>query len=185
MRMMSVIRIFQSRKEEMGNMIATLLLSLQMMAGLFLLLLGGVGFIQDKRFFSSAPAQTQAVVPASKPERFPGQHTVGWVMVLLAFALMGGALVLGGWDGIRNGFGFWQFALRFFVMLMLLKAFDVLFFDWYLLCNAGLNFFPHFYPETKTVLGRCLFGYNRKTHLTHILLFPVASAALAWICTLF
>lgn len=55
-------------------MIATLLLSLQMMAGLFLLLLGGVGFIQDKRFFSSAPAQTQAVVPASKPERFPGQH---------------------------------------------------------------------------------------------------------------
>ena len=35
MRMMSVIRIFQSREEEMGNMIATLLLSLQMMAGLF------------------------------------------------------------------------------------------------------------------------------------------------------
>lgn len=65
MRMMSVIRIFQSRKGEMGKMITTLLLSLQMMAGLFLLLLDGVGFVQDKRFFSSAPAQTQEVVPSS------------------------------------------------------------------------------------------------------------------------
>lgn len=49
----------------MGKMITTLLLSLQMMAGLFLLLLDGVGFVQDKRFFSSAPAQTQEVVPSS------------------------------------------------------------------------------------------------------------------------
>lgn len=67
-------------------------------------------------------------------------------------------------------------------MLMLLKAFDVLFFDWFLLCNAGLNFFPYFYPETKKVLGRYLFGYNWKTRLTHILFFPVASSALAWVC---
>lgn len=51
-----------------------------------------------------------------------------------------------------------------------------------LLCNAGLNFFPYFYPETKKVLGRYLFGYKWKTHLTHILLFPVASSALAWVC---
>lgn len=153
-----------------------------MMAGLFLMLLGGVGFIQDKRFFSSAPQQVKDVVPESKPKRFPGQHAIGWMMIILAFLFMGGAMVLGAWDGIWNGFGFWQFALRFFLMLLLLKAFDVLFFDWFLLCNAGLNFFPRFYPETKAVLTRHLFGYNRKTHLIHILLFPVASAALAWIC---
>jgi len=36
-------------------MILTFLLSVLMMTGLFLMLLGGVGFIQDKRFFSSAP----------------------------------------------------------------------------------------------------------------------------------
>ncbi len=165
-------------------MILTILLSIMMMAGLFLMLLGGVGFIQDKRFFSSAPKQVKDVVPDSKPERFRGQQAVGWILVILSFILMGGAIVIGVWDGIQNSFGFWQFALRFFIMLLLLKAFDVLFFDWFLLCNAGLHFFPRFYPETKDVLGRYLFGYNRKTHLIHILLFPVASVALACICLL-
>lgn len=166
-------------------MIKTLLLALMTMAGLFLLLLGGVGFIQDKRFFSSAPQQVRDVVPATRPERFPGQHAAGWGMILLAFGLMGGAFTIGAWDGIRSGFGFWQLFFRFLVMLLLLKAFDVLFFDWFLLCRAGWNFFPHFYPEVDEVLGPHLFGYNRKTHLTHILLFPVASAALAWVCTWF
>lgn len=36
-------------------MALTVLLSIMMMAGLFLLLLGGVGFVQNKKFFSSAP----------------------------------------------------------------------------------------------------------------------------------
>ena len=38
-------------------MLLTILLSAMMMAGLFLMLLGGVGFIQDRRFFSSAPRE--------------------------------------------------------------------------------------------------------------------------------
>lgn len=155
-----------------------------MMAELFLMLLGGVGFIQDKRFFSSAPREVLDVVPDAKPERFPGQHAVGWIMIILAFTLMGGALALGAWDGIKNDFGFWQFFARFLVMLLLLKAFDVLFFDWFLLCNAGLNFFPGFYPETKDVLGRHLFGYNRKTHITHLICFAPVTAVIAWICTI-
>ena len=117
--------------------------------------------------------------------RFPGQRAVGWAMIALSLALMVGALVIGGWDGIRNGFDFWQFFRRFATMLLDLKAFDIGFFDWFLLCNAGFNFFPHFYPETKAALGRHLFGYNWKTHLAHIIAaFPV-SALLAWICSLF
>lgn len=165
-------------------MLLTILLSVMMMAGLFLMLLGGVGFIQDKRFFSSAPKEVYDAVPDQKPERFPGQHLLGWIMIVLSFLLMGGAVFLGAWDGIRNGFGFWQFFLRFTVMLLGLKAFDIGFFDWFLLCNAGLNFFPHFYPEVKAVLGRYLFGYNWKTHLSHVLLGIPLCALLAWICTL-
>ena len=69
-------------------------------------------------------------------------------------------------------------------MLFALKAFDIVFFDWILLCNAGFNFFPHYYPETKAVLGRHLFGYNWKTHLAHIIAFPFVAAFLSWICTL-
>lgn len=172
-------RIWRMRCDKM---VLTLLLSVMMMAGLFLMLLGGVGFIQDKKFFSSAPQQVKNVVPDTKPERFSGQHITGWIIIVFSFILMGGAVVIGGWDGIRNSFGFWQFALRFFAMFILLKVFDVFFFDWFLLCNAGLNFFPHFYPETKKVLGRYLFGYNWKTHLVHIVLFPIVSAVLAWVC---
>jgi hypothetical protein len=166
-------------------MTETLILSIMMMAGLFLMLLGGVGFIQDKKFFSSAPKEVLAVVPESKPERFAGQHAVGWIMILFSLALMIGAILLGAWDGITKGLSFWQFFGRFLIMLLLLKAFDILFFDWFLLCNAGFNFFPHFYPDTKAALGRHLFGYNWKTHLAHIIAtFPV-SALLAWICALF
>ena len=165
-------------------MFITFLLSVMMMAGLFLMLLAGVGFIQQYKFFSSAPKEVRDAVPKTKPERFKGQHAIGWVMIVISFVLMGGAVVLGAWNGISNDFSFWQFYLRFFLMLILLKAFDVGFFDWVLLSNAGFNFFPHFYPECKSVLGRYLFGYNWKTHLLHVILFIPGVALLSWICTL-
>ena len=156
-----------------------------MMLGLFLMLLGGVGFIQQKRFFSSAPKEVQDIVLDIKPERFRGQHAVGWVMIVLSFVFMGGAVILGAWDGISKHFGFWQFFLRFVIMLVGLKAFDIGVFDWVLLCNAGFNFFPHFYPETRPVLGHHLFGYNRKTHFLHLLAVIPVCALLAWVCTIF
>lgn len=165
-------------------MLITLLLSFLMMLGLFLLLLGGVGFVQNYSFFSSAPKEVRDAVPKTKPERFKGQHIVGWIIIIFAFAFMGGAIVLGAWDGIRNDFSFWQFFLRFFIMLILLKAFDIGFFDWFLLCNVGFNFFPSFYPECNPVLGHYLFGYNWKTHLAHVICFFPSVALLSWICTL-
>ena len=139
----------RSGRQRISIMLVTILLGIMMMAGLFLLLLGGVGFIQQKKFFSSAPQEVQDVVPDSMPERFAGQYAVGWVMIIVAIFMMLGAMVLGAWDGIENGFTFWQFFVRFLVMILMLKAYDILFFDWVLLCNAGFNFFPHFYPETK------------------------------------
>ena len=162
-------------------MILTILLSLVMMAGLFLMLLSGVGFIQDKKFFSSAPQEVQAVVQP-REERFPGAHAIGWCMAVISILMMGGAVVYGAWDGIRNGFSFGQFFARFLIMLWGLKAYDILFFDAFLLCRS--NFFPHFYPETKPVLGPHLFGYNKKTHLVHIVAMLIGSAVLGWVCTL-
>lgn len=46
------------------------------MAAYFLLLYGGVGFIQDKRFFSSTHKDILAVIP-DKKEHFHGTHIVG------------------------------------------------------------------------------------------------------------
>ena len=163
----------------------TFVLSLILMAGLFLMLWAEVGFIQEKRFASSAPKEELAVIPESMPQRFRGQHAVGYAMALLSVVLMGGAVVYGAWDGVRSGFTFGQFFVRFLAMILLLKAFDIGFFDWVLLCNQGFNFFPHYYPMVRDVLGPHLFGYNWKTHLSHIIASFPLSALLAWICTLF
>ncbi len=166
-------------------MLFTLLPAVMLMAGLLLMLWAEVGFIQDKKFASSAPQEELDLIPETKPERFRGQHAVGWAMVVLSFALILGAVLLGAWDGIRNGFGFGQFYARFLVMLLALKAFDIGFFDWFLLCNKGLHFFTHYYPEAEPALGTHLFGYNKKTHVFQIFLCFVVAAALAGICMLF
>ena len=99
-------------------MLMSLLLSVMMMAGLFLMLLGGVGFIQWYKFFSSAPKDVRAVVPKTKPERFRGQHVIGWAMIVISFALMGGAIILGALNGIENDYTFWQFYVRFFICIV-------------------------------------------------------------------
>ena len=166
-------------------MLLTVLFSIMAMAGLLLLLWAEVGFIQDKRFASSAPEEELAVIPDTKPERFRGQHALGWAMAVAALALMAGALWLGAWDGIRHGFTWGQFFARFLAMFWMVKAFDIGFFDWVLLCHQGFHFFPHYYPEVKEVLGPHLFGYNRRTHLAHIVGSVPLSALLAWGCTLF
>ena len=166
-------------------MSVTIALSLIMMLGLFLMLLGGVGFVQDKRFFSSAPREVLNVVPETKAMRFAGQHILGWTIISLAVVLMIAAVVIEGYYGVINESSFLQQFLRFMLMFLGVKAFDIGFFDWFLLCNAGLNFFPHFYPETKPVLNRKLFGYNWKTHLLHVICIIPVSALLAEMCLLF
>ena len=165
-------------------MLLTVLLAVLMMAGLFLVLWAEVGFIQEKRFASSCPEEELAVMPDTKPERFRGQHVVGWLLAVVAVILLAGPMVLGALDGIRNGFTYWQFFLRFLVMLLLLKAFDIGFFDWFLLCNNGFHFFAHYYPEVEPVLGPHLFGYNKKSHLVQVVIYIAASAALAGILKL-
>ena len=162
----------------------TIILSLMMMLGFFLMLWGAVGFIQKKKFFSSAPKEAIAVTPEIKPERFRGQRVVGYAMEVLSIVLMVGAIFLGAWHGISNDYSFVLLLVRFMIMGLALKAFDIGFFDWVLLCNQGFGFFTHYYPEVRDIYNRSLFGYNWKTHLFHIILcFPV-SALIAWICTL-
>lgn len=160
----------------------TILAALMIMAAYFLILYGGVGFIQDKRFFSSAPKENLAAIP-DKKERFPGAHIVGWLIEGVAVLLFTGVVLLAAGNGIRNDFGFFQFFARFLIMLYCMEIYDIFFFDWFLLCRS--NFFPHFYPELKGIVGPHMFGYNRKTHIVHFGIYIPICAAAAWICTLF
>ena len=95
----------------------TVLAALMLMAAYFLLLYAGVGLIQEKRFFGSAPKAVFDAVPAQKAERFRGARLLGWMLAVLAIFLFAGAAVLAAWDGVRKGFGFWEFFARFLVML--------------------------------------------------------------------
>ena len=171
-----------TRFMEVDGMKITILATVMIMAAYFLVLYGGVGFIQDKRFFSSAPKENLDAIPDTK-ERFPGAHIVGWVIEGVAILLFLGAAVLAVWDGVRNGFGFGRFFARFLTMLYCMEIYDILFFDWVLLCHS--NFFVHFYPELKGIGGPHQFGYNKKQHLIHFLLYLPLGALLAGLCLLF
>ena len=163
------------------QILITLLLAVMMMAGLFLLLLGGVGFVQNKSFFSSAPKEVRDAVPDTKPERFKGQHIVGWIIIILAFALMIGAVVIGAVMGIRDGLTFWQLFGRFLIIGVSMKVFDIVFFDYFILTRT--RFFQHIFPETEGCKGWKDFGFNRKQQIRQCIMIPVCCLIIALICT--
>ena len=70
-----------------------ILAAILLMAAYFLVLYGGVGFIQDKRFFSSAPKENLDAIP-DKKERFHGAHIIGWIIEGIAVLLFLAAAVL-------------------------------------------------------------------------------------------
>jgi hypothetical protein len=176
-------RRYSDRKEcDESAMGLTILLSLMLMAGLFLMLYSVVALIQQKRFFSSAP---KVVLENIKPkeERFHGAHALGYVLAAAAVLCMASSLIIGAVDGIRNGFSYFQFLVRFLVMFLLLKVFDILFFDWLLLCHS--HFYQRYYPELEGVLGPELFGFNKKSHLLQIVYSIAWASIIACVCSVF
>lgn len=162
-------------------MIVTFILSFILMAMLFLLILAAVALVQSKKLFTTAPKDIQAAA-LEHEERFPGARILGWLLLVIFAAVFLGAFVYGGWDGIQRGYSFGQFFGRFLTMLYLLKAFDIICLDWFLLTKS--HFFQHYYPETEGCAGYHQFGFNRREQLTRIVLFPFLALLLAWICIL-
>lgn len=163
-------------------MLLTLILSIILMAAFFLMLFAAVALVQDRWLFKSAPKDIQAVVLEHK-ERFRGARVIGWILLIIAVLTLPSAFLYGAWDGIRHEFTFWQFAGRFWAMLYLLKAFDMICFDWLLLTKS--RFFQHFYPETEGCQSYRKFGFNLKEQIARLIVYPFAALAMAWVCTLF
>ena len=159
----------------------TLLLSFVMMAALFLLLYAAVALVQDRRFFTTAPKDIQEKVLDHQP-RFAGQKIMGLLLMSLAICMFLFSFIYAGYDGLRNGFSYCRLFMRYLIMLLLMKAFDIVFFDWFLLTRS--NFFQHYYPETAGSEGYDSFGYNYRQQLTETLAYIPASLVMAWICTL-
>ena len=165
-------------------MFLTVFLAIVFCAAITLLLISAVVFVQDKRFFSSAPKEALEVLKPRNEELFYGARAMGWVLMLLSVLAILGVGVIAVWDGFRSGYSFARFFLRFMLIFTIYKAYDMIFFDWFLLCK--FHFFQHYYPEVESVYSGRKYGYNIKSQLLKLLvIFPAASALAAWICTRF
>lgn len=160
----------------------TIILTLIMCLGYFILLLGTVGFVQNKKFFSSAPKEIKDAV-TEKKERFKNQHILGYIMLVLAFVLLLSPVAYQIYYSIKNDIFYWFIVIRIIIMLFGLELFDIILFDYVLLCHS--NFFPHYYPEVKNIVGPHLFGYNKWVHFRHFIIYVIAAFLIAWICILF
>ena len=168
---------------EENSMLLTLFLAMVFCAAITLLLVSAVAFVRDNRFFSSAPKEALEVLKPRDKELFPGARTMGWVMMIISILMILGVGVISIWDGFRNGYTFKEFFLRFVLIFTIYKAYDMIFFDWFILCKS--HFFQHYYPEVESVYTGRKYGYNLKSQLLKLLvIFPAASALAAWVCTL-
>ena len=165
-------------------MLLTIFLAIVFCAAITLMMFSAVAFIQDKKFFSSAPKEAQeAIIPREK-ELFYGARTIGWTLMVFSFLMIIGVGVISIWDGFRSGFTFLQFFLRFVTIFTVYKIYDMICFDYFLLMKY--KFFQHYFPEVDRVYSGRKYGYNIKSQLLKLLvIFPAASALAAWICTLF
>ena len=154
----------------------TLLLTGVFIFSVCLLIYALVALIQNRKLLFTAPKDIQAAAK-DHPERCHGAHALGWKLVIISLFLMVGSFVYGGYDGGLHGFGFWQYWLRFSVMLYLWKVFDIICLDWLLLTKS--HFFQYYYPETSGCQGYHQFGFNRREQTIRIVIFPFAAALMA------
>jgi hypothetical protein len=164
-------------------MLLTVFLAIVFCGAITLLLISAVAFVQDTRFFSSAPKEALMVLKPRNEELFYGARTMGWVLIILSVLMILGVGVISVWDGFKSGFSFVRFFLRFVLIFTIYKAYDMIFFDWFLLCK--FRFFQHYYPEVESVYTGRKYGFNIRSQLLKLLvIFPAVSALAAWICTL-
>ncbi|MBQ4249137.1 MAG: hypothetical protein II705_03730 [Clostridia bacterium] len=165
-------------------MLLTVFLAVVFCGAATLMLISGVAFVLDTRLFSSAPKEAQKLLRPRNGELFYGARAMGRVMMIISIVMILGAGAAAIWDGFRCGFSFIQFFLRFVLIFTIYKAYDMIFFDWFLLCK--FRFFQHYYPETAPALEGRRYGFNIKSQLLKlIVIFPAASALAAWVCSLF
>ena len=165
-------------------MLLTVFLAIVFCAAITLMLLSAVAFVQDKKFFSSAPKEAQEIIQPRPEELFYGARAMGWVLMIISILMILGVGAVSIWDGFRSGFTFSQFFTRFVLIFTIYKIYDMVFFDWFLLCR--FRFFQYYFPEVESVYNGRKYGYNIKSQLLKLLvIFPAASALAAWICTMF
>ncbi len=165
-------------------MLLTIFLAIVFCAAISLMLLSAIAFIQDKKFFSSAPKEAQEVIVPREKELFYGARTIGWTLMIFSLLMILGVGIISIWDGFRNDYTFIQFFVRFVSIFTIYKIYDMICFDYFLLMKY--KFFQYYFPEVESVYTGRKYGYNIRSQLLKLfIIFPAASAIAARICTLF
>ena len=160
----------------------TLILTLLMCFLLFLMIWSATYFYPWTGLLEFFPTDVKEKAKTHKSP-FPSAPVIGWILMVLCILGFVAVIVYGAWDGIQRTFSFAQFLVRFLVIFLGLKAFDIIALDYVLVTKT--QFFQHYIPETKGCAGYHNFGYNRKEQLKRIVTLPLYAVLIAWICTLF
>ena len=163
-------------------MVLTIFLAVILCMAITVMLTAAVAFVQKKELFSSAPEEARVLIRERDRELFRGARVMGRIMLAMSVLTIAGVCVIAVRDGFRSGFTFREFFIRFAVILTIYKLYDMIFFDWFVLCRFG--FFQYYYPETEPALRNRTYGFNIKSQLLKLfVIFPAVSALAAWICT--
>ena len=165
-------------------MLLTIFLTIVFCAAMAMMLVSAVAFIQDNKFFASAPKEAREVLKQRDKELFYGARAIGWTLFIISVLMILGVAVIAVWDGLRSGFTFGQFFLRFVLIFTIYKICDMTLIDNFLLLR--FHFFQHYYPEAANVMTGRKYGFNLKSQLLKLFaIFPAISALAAWVCSLF
>lgn len=167
-------------------MILTLILTVALMILLFLSIWMATIFMPFSALAKNFPEDVQERLKprlAELEKRPFKEKFIGQIIFILCMTSMLVVMLIGGIDGIHHNYDYWQFLLRFLIMGIGVKAFDIIGLDFFLLTKT--HFFQHYLPETEGCAGWQDFGYNRKQQLRQCIMIPVCCAVWAWICTLF
>lgn len=117
------------------------------------------------------------------PEPPKRKQIIAHILLALALIAMFAGVIYLGIDGIKNGYGFWNLTLRFIVLLYVMKAFDILVQDQWLVMTVG--YFKKLYPESADCDGWKDRGFNNKNQIVRIIAFPFLCMITAGVFMLF
>ncbi len=75
-------------------MLLTFFLAIVFCSAISLMLLSAVAFIQDNRFFSSAPKEAQELLKPRENELFYGARVIGWTLMGFSLLMIAGVGVI-------------------------------------------------------------------------------------------
>ena len=122
---------------------------------------------------------------AAKDHVDPPKHKQMIAHCLLAFfllAMFAGVIYIG-MVGVQSGIGYWSLTFRFIVMLYVMKIFDIVVQDQWLVMTVG--YFKKLFPETADCAGWKNRGFNNKNQIIRIILYPFLCMLTAGIFMLF